>query len=240
MLIKDGKIQLVRWICQYISAGETDANLPVKINTLSISDLCKLFEHAKQFKYESLMKKVKNTVMLRVHQGLPSKFDIKGLYEYLPEFIPRAIARVVEVLLTPTTMDYAPYVQLASEHPAFNADVNVAVEAILGQLIKRGQIYYTQIEKAAAKKAALEATKCYACKGFGHLARDCSTPQACYNCKKPGHIAGDCPANANRNNYKQGFKRHPKMVDVSGNGGGLRTCTREVRSGEYTRTGLKI
>ena len=37
---------------------------------------------------------------------------------------------------------------------------------------------------------------CYRCQQPGHLARDCTNPEApptCYKCSKPGHIARDCP-----------------------------------------------
>ena len=47
------------------------------------------------------------------------------------------------------------------------------------------------------------AVSCYACGGFGHISKQCSTMNSfqqnnrstqmvCYNCQKPGHLAGNC------------------------------------------------
>ncbi|KAF2729203.1 hypothetical protein EJ04DRAFT_447763 [Polyplosphaeria fusca] len=87
----------------------------------------------------------------------------------------------------------------------------------------------------------------------------------CFHCNKPGHIARFCPNYATpvQNEGKAGFKDQSnkpgrqssgrnkfsrtkavrfdsRLIEISGNGEGLKTCDREVRRGEMTRTGLVV
>jgi hypothetical protein len=75
----------------------------------------------------------------------------------------------------------------------------------------------------------------------------------CYNCNEEGHIARNCEVSApinisprrdstgrNRNSRRAQNDRFARRIDVTGNGEGIRTCDREVRKGEVTRTGLII
>lgn len=110
---------------------------------------------------------------------------------------------------------------------------------------------------------------CYYCGENGHIARNCTAKAAatnqaadaikrstivCNNCKEEGHIARICNAPAkvsektvrrdatgrNRNVRRPQKDRADRRIDVAGNGEGIRTCDREVRKGEVTRTGLII
>lgn len=118
-----------------------------------------------------------------------------------------------------------------------------------------------------AQKTERSAPIFYNCNEEGHLARDCSaetknTAQkrqspVCYNCNEEVHFARDCTvsgipmdeANDRPTRDKSGRNRHfrraqrdrvANRIEVTGNGEVLRTCDREVRKGELTRTGLAI
>lgn len=75
----------------------------------------------------------------------------------------------------------------------------------------------------------------YNCNEEGHLARDYSAPTAEANNGGPRDVSG-----RNRNFRRAQNDRVAKRIEVVGNGEGLRTCDREVRKGEWTRTGLLI
>jgi hypothetical protein len=107
---------------------------------------------------------------------------------------------------------------------------------------------------------------CYYCGEEGHIARNCTSKAAdaieetkrsnvtCYNCNHEGHVARVCnaPAQVPKKNLKRdttgrirNIRRSQngpfdRRIDVTGNGEGIRTCDREVRKGEVTRTGLII
>jgi hypothetical protein len=121
----------------------------------------------------------------------------------------------------------------------------------------------------ATQKTKRAAQICYSCNEEGHLARKCTAetsakPQdkkrsapICYNCKEEGHFARDCEApgvsinntnnrpardssSRNRHCRRAHRDRIANRIKVTDNGEGLRTCDREVRKGELTRTGLVI
>jgi hypothetical protein len=88
--------------------------------------------------------------------------------------------------------------------------------------------------------------KCYNCSEEGHLSRDCTKekkakrqPPTCYNCRGEGHLSSDCTA-PRKDNYQSYQVQRAYCIEVAGNGEGLRTCDREVKKGEKTRTGLVI
>jgi hypothetical protein len=121
----------------------------------------------------------------------------------------------------------------------------------------------------ARKSKSAHNFSCYYCGEDGHIARNCTAKAAatiqaadtikrstivCNNCKEEGHIACICNAPAkvsektvkrdatgrNRNVRRPQKDRADRRIDVAGNGEGIRTCDREVRKGEVTRTGLII
>jgi hypothetical protein len=101
---------------------------------------------------------------------------------------------------------------------------------------------------------------CYKCRESGHIARNCSvSAPICYNCNEAGHISRSCPHKADANKTKvprkdarRGHNVHQRRaktdryfdyvgeIEVADNGEGVRTCDREVRFGEVTRTGMVI
>jgi hypothetical protein len=89
---------------------------------------------------------------------------------------------------------------------------------------------------------AKEVFNCYNCGEEGHLSRNCTKekrvkrqPPTCYNCQQVGHLSHDCTAAPKPARQAQAY-----YIEVAGNGEGLRTCDREVKKGEKTRTGLVI
>ncbi|PVI04030.1 hypothetical protein DM02DRAFT_625343 [Periconia macrospinosa] len=116
--------------------------------------------------------------------------------------------RIVRLMLEPKVMDYQPYMNMASVNQAFKHDLDAAIQQNLKYRIKRGQDYYNA--KAASK--------------------------VCYRCHVAGHVVRDCP-NVQKKTHGYEQYRQPKIVQVSSNGEGLRTCDR-VTVSEYflTRT----
>ncbi|KAH5089878.1 hypothetical protein HBH71_155850 [Parastagonospora nodorum] len=124
----------------------------------------------------------------------------------------------------------------------------------------------TAITKETAPKTKRQPFTRYNCLEGGHIARNCKAetktpstnneraPPVCYNCTEEGHLARDCSAPAagaynsgprdvsgrNRHFRRAQHDRVAKRIEVMGNGEGLRTCDREVRKGELTRTGLVV
>ena len=116
------------------------------------------------------------------------------------------------------------------------------------------------------KKSKRPAPICYNCNEEGHLSRDCTVEKkvkrplpVCYNCNVEGHLARDCTLTrkedagrhvaeksttrdtAGRNrHFRRAQRDRAAFIDVAGNGEGLRTCDREVRQGEVTRTGMIV
>jgi hypothetical protein len=119
-----------------------------------------------------------------------------------------------------------------------------------------GHIWRNCKAEPKAKKPTFvkEPFLCYNCDGEGHLSRDCKAdpkaktsvivkePFLCYNCDGEGHLSRDCPKP--RKNYEvRRQQRDPGAVLIELphiGGGNVRTCQREVRKGERTRTGLVI
>jgi hypothetical protein len=88
-------------------------------------------------------------------------------------------------------------------------------------------------------------------------------PPTCYNCSETGHISRSCPyttkmagpdtyANTPRPESGRGrnmnprraradrYYDHTRQIELAADGEGVKTCTREVKTGEYTRTGVYI
>jgi len=285
LLVKEGKPTTIRWVCQYISAGEEDFNLKPKLEHLHIADLCDLYQLAEYLDYASLQERVETLVRSRTQDGLLSKFAIQKIYEVLPSVSKSVIPGIVDLMLIPKEFDYGPYVELASENNTFSKDLEHGISNSLAVKIERGQKYYarclsynkkatsgsnTQDTMANRNKAGLTPPAkfkaetrpppvCYKCDTEGHIARVCPNARICHSCKQTGHISKDCPtAKASdqmtkrsnkpvRGARKQTYRRGtgygqwvPSIVELYENGEGLRTCDREVKRGEMTRTGLLI
>ncbi|KAF2798745.1 hypothetical protein K505DRAFT_371478 [Melanomma pulvis-pyrius CBS 109.77] len=107
--------------------------------------------------------------------------------------------------------------------------------------------------KEVTKKPVRPPPVCYACNDEGHIARNCPAPPAAYlqgaQTSNKNGVMEDITSQARtsafhgRNKFYRRAKAervHYDSIVVVGNGEGLRTCDREVRPGEYTRTGLPI
>lgn len=111
----------------------------------------------------------------------------------------------------------------------------------------------------AIKKTQGASVLCYNCNAEDHLSRDCTEKKkpvrprpVCYNCNEEGHLFRDCTEAMKEDTHgprdTSGRSRHfcqvqhdrAAYIEVAGNGEGLRTCDREVKKGEKTRTGLVI
>lgn len=102
------------------------------------------------------------------------------------------------------------------------------------------------------KRRKANAVLCWNCNGHGHLARDCTVSSGdVETAEKPkpkpkptvrGSTSGLTEKSTKRAARTHRGKRDRLVypIEVTGNGEGLRTCDREVRSGELTRTGLVI
>jgi hypothetical protein len=100
----------------------------------------------------------------------------------------------------------------------------------------------TQKNRAGQTKTQKSAKTftCYNCCKEGHIARNCDSSR---KTDPPGHVANTHARDTsgrNRNYRRAQNDRFAHRIDVAGNGEGLRTCDREVRKGDVTRTGLII
>ncbi|KAF2875636.1 hypothetical protein BDV95DRAFT_591099 [Massariosphaeria phaeospora] len=85
---------------------------------------------------------------------------------------------------------------------------------------------------------------CYACNTPGHLARNCPSPIDSVHADAAPTERRASPTGRNKN-YRRAKRERDAAeflvpIAISGNGEGLRTCDREVRVGEVTRTGLVV
>lgn len=98
------------------------------------------------------------------------------------------------------------------------------------------------------KQAKANTVSCWNCNSHGHRSRDCTvSSEGMYQSKKAKHTSrGGADTGAGPSAKRPARGRRAKReslvhpIEVNGNGEGLRTCDREVRPGETTRTGLIV
>ncbi|PVI04034.1 hypothetical protein DM02DRAFT_694553 [Periconia macrospinosa] len=232
LIVSGGDIASVRWMIHYMAAGESDVASKTKLDQMSIAQLCELEQQAKLMEYDSLVARLDIILRGRIHRavGRLSQSDIKAVYKYVPDLVELVIRNAVDVLTKPWTMDYQACMELAHSHSDFGHMLDEAMNQRLAFLIERGQKYYAQ-KKAAKTEAAKRASSlvCYNCGGVGHIAKFCRSKAAKSSSKYNGQMKG--------HGHKE---KKPRVVVVITNGEGIRTCDREVKKGEMTRTGLIV
>ncbi|CAI6333141.1 unnamed protein product [Periconia digitata] len=241
-----GDATIVRWVCQYMSAGESDSNCAVEFSSMNVPDLCRLHEHAELFQYPQLKSRVVNLVSSRLNHGLPSKSTLRAIYNTMPRFTKQVVNKIVDqTMKLATGIDFTVYAEYAQENDSFKEQLDKAFTTNLSWR-------HAQARKARKADRAKQAPiVCYACKKEGHIGRDCPTskgkqiPIVCFACKKGGHMARDCPSAKGKQGKKNAGRAKPRraqqgVVQVSTNGHGIQTCDRAVKSGEMTRTGMLI
>ncbi|PVI04031.1 hypothetical protein DM02DRAFT_652048 [Periconia macrospinosa] len=160
-LVVDGDRNNLRWVCQYMAAGEQDGNLSIKLNHFSVSGLCELYKLAQFLEYPSLIFRIDSILNCRIRNGVVNKDGVAKIYQFLPHLSKSVIAHVVQLMLVPRAMDYEPYSDLASENTAFGQDLDDAIQ----QNLKHKAAHITE--------AKARAPVCYHCKVAGHMAREC-------------------------------------------------------------------
>ncbi|CAI6333142.1 unnamed protein product [Periconia digitata] len=221
LLIENGHKTIIQWICQWMAAGENDTSSHLKLAKLTVPGLCDLHAQAKQLAYGGLMFRVQDELRVCIGSNLLSKAAIHKLYTTVPELATLCLARIISITLQPRSMDYGPYMELAEENSAFSEDLEHGVKATLGQRARQWRN-----SKARAARVTRSRLLCYDCQTLGHIAKDCPS--------KPKRKRGE-----NRRDRNSEYVEYD-VVEPVANGGGIRTCTRVVKSGEVTRTGLII
>ncbi|PVI04028.1 hypothetical protein DM02DRAFT_519581 [Periconia macrospinosa] len=267
LLIENGNTSTVRWICQWMAAGEDDRECVIKLKDLSVSDLCDLYQHAKYLQYESLMDRIHDLVRGRIPYGL-SKTAIQKIYSNIPELSKSVVSHVAQLVVNPMAFNYQPYMELAIEDEDFNRDLKDEVHQTLTRLIKRGEDYYARFNDKTHVQAIQKvkaAPTCYKCNVVGHVARFCSaanpkdikaTPRRQYDKEKTKDSKATRRGqyDMQKTNDIKATRRGPynkqkgrgqnagwfPVIQVATNGEGIRTCDRVVKRGEMTRTGLII
>ncbi|CAI6331464.1 unnamed protein product [Periconia digitata] len=138
-------------------------------------------------------------------------FQCPRLVHRVEPVIRSRISDMVILILQPNLENHEPTMKLAKDSKFVAKLLDYAVQRALAARIARGKAYYARIEQAKKNRAA-------------ERNKHNKSQVVCYTRGKKGHISRYC-------NYV-------KTVEVDN--GGVRTCTRQVRPGEVTRTGLII
>jgi hypothetical protein len=91
----------------------------------------------------------------------------------------------------------------ASQSRALTDSVNYVVElhpAARKHFLQTGRVYTTW--RSHPIRDFLEVTRCYNCQHYGHLSRNCKSPQACGFCSSTTHESSRCPARDNPQEHK--------------------------------------
>ncbi|RMZ66461.1 hypothetical protein GMOD_00001797 [Pyrenophora seminiperda CCB06] len=229
MMIPNGSKKAVSWIYRFMQAGERDIEGLETFESLNSDLLILLYQHCAFLQYGPLMERILQRLKGKFIESLPTIQEIELYQTAIPPLYQHVIDIIASEMVNPWTCDFTAYQDLAETNKTYGKDLDEAIKKLLTAGIKRGKRYYKRtkdpkviwsmkyMDRVLGGKKSLQEP---------NLQIVTKSPLLNDTNVKPGQVAK--------------LASTVRVIELGDFGGGLKTCDREVRKGEMTRTGMRI